>query len=336
MIKSVVGIDISKDDFQVCLKVLDKTNRAKIKGTRSFKNNKKGFSNFKEWVNKRTKDLEPSFVMEATGIYHENLANYLYESGYFISVVLANKIKNYIKSYNIKTKTDKSDAKIIADFGLERELVAWEPMSPEYKNLRDLARELLALKNSKQASGSQLHAYKHSFEKLERVIELKEEQIAFYEEAINEIRGLFQDLVAKDPALEEKIKKLETIPGLGFETIVILVCETNGFKLFNSIKQLVSYAGLDVSFNQSGKYNGQTRISKKGNVRIRQALYMPALSAIQHNHSIKKLYERICEKNPKVKKKGIVAGMRKLLILSYTLWTKDETYNPDYKWSPSK
>lgn len=98
----------------------------------------------------------------------------------------------------------------------------------------------------------------------------------------------------------------------------------------------MSYAGMDVTQNESGKYKGKTRISKRGNTRIRQALYMPSLSATTANEPIKELYQRINERNPDTKRKGVVAGMRKLLILTYTLWKKDEEYNRDYNWIDSK
>ena len=93
--------------------------------------------------------------------------------------------------------------------------------------------------------------------------------------------------------------------------------------MFESIRQVVSYAGLDVVMKESGKFKGKTKISKKGNARIRQCLFMPAMSAIQHNDKIKDLYWRIRERNPDIKRKGIVAGMRKLLILIFVLWKKN-------------
>src|SRR5690606_1194608 len=184
----------------------------------------------------------------------------------------------------------------------------------------------------KQRAQSQLHALEKAHKKLEVVLELKREQIQFFEKAIKLLRKDIKAKVNQDTVLKEKIRKIETIPGLGFETAVILVCETNGFALFNNLNQLVSYAGLDVTQNESGKYTGKTRISKRGNTRIRQALYMP-LSAVQANEPIKRLYERVKERNPDIKRKGIVAGMRKLLILAYTLWKKDEEYNKNYDWS---
>lgn len=333
MNKIIIGIDVSMEDFHACIKVRTDLGEIKIKGTRSFENAEKGFRGLLAWSLKHKKEGCPlGFVMEATGVYYEDLAHFLYRNGQNVSVVLANKMKSYIKSHNIKTKTDKVDSKVIAGFGIERELEGWQPMSPVYKDLRDLCRELQSLKKEVQRAKSQLHAMDRSHQKLKSIVDLKTEQIEFYQRAIVTIQENVCNVVDKDPALKEKIRKVQTAPGLGFETIVILACETNGFALFKNIRQLVSYAGLDVAFNDSGKFKGRTRISKKGNSRIRQALFMPSLSAVRANDPIKSLYKRICDRNPNVKRKGIVAGMRKLLILTYVLWKKEEEYDKSYQW----
>lgn len=334
MIKISVGIDISKSSFHVCIKARENLNKAKIKGTREFDNSSKGFNSFLEWFNKRTsKGAVVQFVMEATGVYYEDLAYFLYENKFNVAVVLANKMSNYAKSLNIKTKTDKVDASIIASFGMERQVDNWQPMSPLYKELKDLSREFITLKKERQRAKNQLHALKYAHNKSLVVIELKEDQILFYEEKLAVLKEEIKRVTKQDQAFYAKVKKVETIPGVGFETIIGIICETNGFELFNSIRQLVSYAGLDVVFNQSGAFNGKTRISKRGNARIRHILYMPALSATQCNSSIKNLYERINERNPQIKKKGIVASMRKLLIYIFILWKKNEEYDASYQWN---
>ena len=117
---------------------------------------------------------------------------------------------------------------------------------------------------------------------------------------------------------------------IGFITIIKVLTETNGFLLFNSIRQLVSYAGLDVIEKESGKYKGKTKISKKGNARIRSALYMPAMSAARNNKTLKVFYNRVNEGRT-IKKQGLIAVMRKLLILIYTLWKKEEEYIENYQ-----
>jgi transposase len=334
MKKASIGIDISKSNFHVCFKIRLEEGKIKILGTSSFQNNTKGFEELLDWVDKKNKeDPDPVFVMEATGVYGEDLVYFLHDQDRIASVVLPNRMKGYFKSLNIKTKTDKIDSKIIAEYGIERRLDIWKPMSSNYKALRELCRELLALKNTRTKALNQLHAMKYAHGRLGELVKMKESQIEFYDDNIAELKKHIQLAVESDQQLVEKLKKVVSIPGLGFETAVILASETNGFLLFHNIKQVVSYAGLDVSHNESGRFRGRSKISKKGNTKIRQALFMPALTATVHNQPIKGLYERICEKNPNIKRKGVVASMRKLLILAYTLWKKDEIFNKEYKWA---
>jgi hypothetical protein len=103
-------------------------------------------------------------------------------------------------------------------------------------------------------------------------------------------------------------------------------------RLATSPRQRDSYARPDVAMKESGKYRGKTKISKKGNARIRQCLFMPALSASVYNKNIRALYESIVEKNPQIKRIGVVAAMRKLPVLIFVLWKKDEAYNENYRW----
>lgn len=328
-----VGIDVSKDDFSTCIKERTLSGTVKIKGSHKFRNDYNGFTELESWVSKREKEgISVHYIMEATGSYYEDLAYFLYETGNKVFVVLPNKVKHFAKSLNIKTKTDKVDASLIAEIGIERELTEWLPMAEEYRQLRDLCRERLSLKKEKTRAMCQLHAMNHSHEKTESVVRIKKSQIDFYELSIQSIESEIKKMVDSDESLKQKIKKIEKIKGLQIITIVTVLCETNGFQMFSSIRQVVSYAGLDVVMNESGQHIGRSRISKKGNNRIRQCLYMPALTAVTHNENIKNLYERIVERNPGIKRKGVIAGMRKLLILIFVLWKKDEEYSPDYVW----
>ena len=133
----------------------------------------------------------------------------------------------------------------------------------------------------------------------------------------------------EDEVLKSKIQNVCTIIGVGFITAVTIVGETNGFLLFKSISQLVSYAGYDVVQNQSGQHTGKTKISKKGNSHIRRALYFPALSAVSNCKMFHDFYLRIYE-NSSIKMKGYVAVQRKLLVLIYTLFKNDTVFDPNY------
>jgi transposase len=113
-------------------------------------------------------------------------------------------------------------------------------------------------------------------------------------------------------------------------TAATIIAETNGFALFNNQKQLTSYAGYDVVENQSGKRTGKTRISKQGNSHIRRILHMPAFTAVRKNVPVcKALHERLTAKGKK-KMVAYVAVQKKLLLLIYTLWKKNEAWKQSY------
>lgn len=334
IVKQAVGIDISMNSFYVCYMVLNQDGTTTIKGSKSFENTLSGMKAFVEWCKKRDKTPECPilYVMEATGVYYEELAYFLHENQQKVSVQLAQKLKYYAKSNNLKTKTDKVDARMIASFGIEKNLSEsnlWTPPSKEFKVIRDLSREHSRLKKDISAIKSQLHALEHGHETFEKVIEIKKEMIEFYDKQIKDIEKEMKRLVKKDKKLYTKIKNIETVKGLGFITIIKVISEVNGFLLFKNIAQVVSYAGLDVIENQSGKHKGKTKISKKGNARIRAALYMPAMTASTHNVTLNNFYNRVNEGRT-IKMQGIVAVMRKLLVLIYTLWKNETTYVENY------
>lgn len=334
VIKQIVGIDIGKDNFYACYKIQSDSNKVVIKGTKSFDNTTLGMKSFYYWCLKRknTPTVPIVFVMEATGVYYEELAYFLHHKKELVSVQLAQKIKYFAKSCNLKTKTDKVDSVMIAQFGIEKNLIGtdlWTPPSKDFKIIRDLSREHTNLVQAQTGAKSQLHALKTAHNTYKEVLKLKEKEIKFYQNQICLIEKEIVRLVESNPELKDRIAKIETIKGIGFLTVIKILAETNGFLLFKNIRQLVSYAGLDVVEKESGKYRGKTKISKKGNARIRSALYMPAMSASLHNSNLKEFYERINEGRT-IKRQGLIAVMRKLLILIYTLWKKNENYLEDY------
>ena len=141
ILKQCVGIDISKDTFTVCVCRRDLSGKEYLSETVDFKNLKTGFNQLVKWSRKITdSSIETLFVMEATGIYYENLAHHLHRLILPVSVLLPNKVKHFAKSLNVKTKTDQVDARIIARLGAERKLLLWKPPPEIFKLLKDLTR----------------------------------------------------------------------------------------------------------------------------------------------------------------------------------------------------
>jgi len=332
ILKQTVGIDVSYKTFNARFGTIDPQQNTIISQAKSFKNSPAGFKLFLRWIKTLivSHDVPLIFVMEATGVYYEHLAHFLLEHGYQVAVVLPNKIRNYAKSLESKSKTDPIDAAVVTRFGLERQLSLWTPPSETLKTLRDLCREYHCLKANCTQIKNQLHALKSSFKPHRESFKRKTLLLKFLERQVALIKKELLALVKNEPDLAQRLKNIKTAKGLGDMTILTVLSETRCFELVTNQKQLTSYAGFDIVFNDSGMKKGKTSISKKGNTFIRKALFMPALSACRANPQMKELYKRLVSKG-KNKKLAIIAVARKLLLLIYTLWKSNSTYIPDYK-----
>lgn len=325
--KQAIGIDVSMDSIDARYGYIDFNQNSTLSNSQSFNNTAAGHKKFLSWAlkNKLSDDLSLVFVMETTGTYHENLAHFLFTSNQLVAVVLANKIRNFAKSLESKSKTDPIDSATITRFALERKQSLWAPPDPKIKTLRDLVREYHSLKTIATEVKNQIHAKEFSFSFNKDSIKRKQKLITFLDNQSKQILNEINHILNSFPELLNKINKLVTIKGVGFITIVTVLAETNCFEHISSAKQLASYAGLDVVFNDSGKRKGKTSISKKGNKFIRKVIFMPALSASKYNHHLKELYKRLLYKG-KNKKAALIAVARKLLLLIYTLWKNDTVY----------
>lgn len=326
-----VGIDIYMADFRVCFMVLLSDQSRKIKGTRKFKNTRKGIKEFRQWVEKKRLSEAPlRMTMEATGIYYEALAYTLYNHNYDLSVVLPNKSKYYFQSLNMKSKTDKIDAEGLARFGLERKLETWKPVSKQMYTLKKKNRERIRLMEEKNVISNQLHAERHTSSPDKTAIKRMTDRIDFIDKQIKVVEKEIRQEVEKDPELLKRIENItKQLKGMALVTVACVIAETDGFVLFNNQRQVVSFAGYDVVQNESGTKKGKTRISKKGNSYIRRALFFPALTVVKYHKEFRQIYERVFDRT-KIKMKGYVAVQRKLLVLIYTLFKKNEAYDPNY------
>jgi len=329
-LKYSVGIDVAKDKFDACFMAIDQAQTVTIKATKSFvmKNDHKSFL---EWVKKhRKEDIPLCFTMEATGNYFEKLAAYLVENGCFVSVVLPNKAKKYLQSLGIKSKTDKIDAKGLAQMGAEQKLKAWQPFTKSIYKLRSFTRQHENLNKQKTVLTNQLHSQMYNMYDIKEVQKQLKTMIRLIDKQIKQIDVLIEQLLDGDLVLKSKVENLISIPGVGLLTAATVIAETNGFYLIESIGQLISYVGYDIVENQSGKRVGRTRISKKGNSHIRRILYMPALNVVRLKvDAFKVFYERLYDRN-KIKMKSYVAVQKKILVLLYTLWRTDKPFIPGF------
>jgi transposase len=329
-LKYSIGLDIGKAEFDACVSVIDDTQKVTIRSTSNFKNHPSGFIAFFSWVRRHLRENLPShFLMEATGIYYEKLAWFLYQKDCTVSVILPNKAKKYLQGLGLKSKNDRIDAKGLARMCAEQALDPWRPLSKNIYKLRALTRlhEDLSVQNN--SLNNRLEALEQSMFDLKDSVKALRKLIIVAKKELKNLEIQIEETISNDSLLKAKYEKINRIKGVGLMTFAVIIAETNGFELFKNIPQLTSYAGYDIVENQSGKRSGKTKMSKKGNPHIRRILHMPAFTIVKYEPSFKKFHSRILA-NTNIKMKAYVAVQRRLLTLIYTLWKKDVAYNPNH------
>ena len=331
VLKQALGIDVSKASLSMCLGILKSDLGKEFIPRKDVSNEKEGFKELSKWLKKITEagDL-PTIVMEATGVYHEGIATYLYDLGYQVSILQSGRVKRYAQSLDQRSKTDALDSKMLSMLGCERSLLPWSPPSPLMQSLKALSRERSSLikdkcieKNRQGAIDSSIYSNKKEIKRFNQRLKLLNAQI-------EEVELEMREVAATDLDLTKKLGFVESIPGVSFISAITVIAETSGFALINSGKQLTSYAGYDVVMKESGTYRGKTRISKKGNRHIRAVLHMPSMTCVRVNPTLGPFYQRLKPKKAKPIV-ALVAMQRKLLILMYTLWKNEEYYDGEFE-----
>jgi transposase len=269
--------------------------------------------------------------MEATGVYHEKFAYYLDDKGYDLSIVLPNKISNYMRTLETKTITDKTCSEAITLFGLERNLDKWKRPKPVYKFLLQLTRERDQIVAERSMVKNQLHAEEVEAVPNTRSLKRLKQRIKFLNKQEQEIKADIDSYIKNEDEIKAQIENITSIPGVGKLTAITVLAETNGFELIRNKRQLASYAGFDIKEKQSGtSIKGKSKISKKGNRHLRKAMHLPSLSAVKHDENFKEVYIRLISKQG-IKMKALIAIQRKLLELTYVLFKNKTKYDNEYK-----
>lgn len=303
----VVGIDISKLDFHACLLQGDSGSR------KTFPNNKSGYTQFRHWLKNR-RCVEVHACMEATGAYWEGLATALHGFGMHVSVVNPSRTSAFARSQMRRTKTDREDSEMIADFCRTQNPSLWKPPSQETQVLRGLLSyrdALVAQKTVLVQMVQQIHAGKEL-----KALHVK--QIKALEKSLGALEREMKTLVAKQPAMNDAIAKLESIKSIGFVTAVSLIAYLPMERL-RSARAAAAYSGLTPRDWQSGtSVHGRPRICKTGSSQLRRAVYMAAVVARRFNPILRDFGKRL-EERGKPSKVIIVAIMRKLVVLAYNI-----------------
>ena len=308
----VVGIDIAKQTFEAAWWVGGRWK------SQSFANSPAGFAKLERLLGEKH-----HICLEATGRYGNALAQTFFQAGHVVSVVNPMRIQRYAESRLRRTKTDRADAILIAEFCDKEQPGPWKPLPVEVEQLRELVRRREHVLGMQQMERNRLLAGP-----LEPLVAASiERSLAFWNTELQEIEQAIESLFQKQAELSEQRALLSSIPGIGALSAAVLLAEIGDIASFETAKQLVAFAGLNPKERSSGSsVRGRAGIAKMGNPRIRRTLYMATLSAKRHNLPIREFCQRL--KDHKPSKVIHVAAMRKLLHQVFGVLKNRRPFDP--------
>lgn len=308
-----IGIDISKLFFDVFM--ADHHYR--------FDNDTPGFDDLLKLLN-----ADSRVVMEASGPYYLRLACYLHCRGIMVSVINPLVIRRFSQMRMSRAKTDKKDARLIAEYGALTKPNRWVPPQKHIIDLQQLEATVAALIKQQTCLNNQLESFIHSGMLDKRLERTLRKELIHLHKLILGLTARMQQIVEEH--YSQMLNNLKSIPGIGKKTAMMLIVISGGFERFDDHRKLSSYIGICPRIFESGSsVKGKARICKMGMSKIRASLYVCSWSAKRCNKACRDLYERLLAKG-KAKKLALIAVANKLLKQAFAIAKTKSKYQQNY------
>jgi transposase len=311
------GIDISKSFFDVAFLQADRYTYHK------FSNDRDGFKSL-------LKVLPPDswVVLEASGPYYLQLACFLHEESRSVSVINPLVIRRFSQMRMSRAKTDKKDAKMIAEYGKTEEPVLWQKPEQHMITLQQIEALLARLQTEHTALNNQLESFDSSGMLTKELRKAISRELLHKEQLIKKLTKQMEQIAQAH--YSGMLANLTSIPGMGKKTAMMLTVLSGGFTRFDDYRKLSSYIGICPRIFESGtSVKGKASICKMGMSRIRATLYVCSWSASRCNKACRELYERLLAKG-KAKKLALIAVANKLLKQAFAIAKQQTKYNENY------
>ena len=339
-----VGIDVGSKSFHAALDFpMLFTNQTALSVVdlpqREFNFTNAGVKSFLSWVQAQQNDffaeysedtfddLPLSIVMESTGIYSTQLEKMILGLSPYCNIIIANPepIKAFCISLNIKNKTDKSDAQVIARYGKERTPAAKKKISPEMEILRSYSRARIFLKDQRTAMGNYHDNVIGSLPQrmCSNIIKSIDKEIAGLDREIDKV-------VSATPEIKHEVDIITSMPGIGQATAVTLLSELGSLKDYTTRRKITAMSGLNPVRKQSGTSVNSTHLSKKGSPLVRRFLYMCSKTALPRIPALQDLYDRLLAKG-NTRMQARCAVMRKMLLILRGMVIADKEFDKNYQ-----
>lgn len=237
-------------------------------------------------------------VLEFTGTYSSKIALALCQAGVKVCLITPAQSKAFASMKHLTTKNDKSDARLLAQYGAfnAAHLRFYSPPSEHQVQFRQLLDMIEQLEKMRQQVRNQHHAYEqlppaHQQKILLDTYQKTENQLT---EQIKSLENNLKELDSHDEDLGQTRQLMTTIKGIGQKTANVILAKTRGIKRFSNAKQLAKFAGIAPTEKLSGSsVRGRRGINRSGNAIMRKALYCATWSSLRGNKACKALFDRL-------------------------------------------
>jgi transposase len=292
----------------------------------TFDNDTVGHARLVKAVSK--KGSRPRICLEATGVYHLELALALHSArGIELMVANPRATKDFARAQMQRSKTDATDALSLLEFARRMPFEPWEPPPPEILALRALSRHMEALAGMRAQERNRQHASEQIPDLTGPVRKAIEEHVAYLDATIQELQAKALAVIADSAELQRAYDHLVSVKGIGATSAISLLAELAVLPEDMTARQWVAHAGLDPRREESGSsVSARVRISKVGNRHLRRTLFMPAIVAARHEPTIRAFYEKLLARGKKPMQAN-VAVMRKLLHALHGMLRNDQDFD---------
>jgi transposase len=311
-----IGVDVGKKSLHGYIRC--------IEGFVEVNNDEKGFAKLISIISKNYKLAEVIIAFEPTGGYEQLFREFLKSNKIHFTIVHPNKVRSYAKAKGLLAKTDRVDSKLIADYALAFSLPVKEDYNTQsMQHLHALIQRREQLVKLKNQESNRLEA-----EYNESVITSIKEHIDHLSKQLSIIESAIKDTCDNDEMIQNKIKSLTSIPGVGITLATKAITQVPELGNIECGK-LTSLVGLAPFARDSGSYKGKRSIFA-GKGKLRKVLYMAAVASLRCNIKLKRFYDRLIS-NHKPPKLALVAVMRKLLSFMNAILKNNSYWNVNYE-----
>lgn len=314
-----VGIDVSARTVEAAY-----LNGKRCAEHNEFAQTPEGHRKLAKFLKKRQVE---AIVLEATGIYYLDVALALKEVGLPVSVINPRAAHHFAQVLLERTKTDRVDAELLAEYARRMELRPWRAPDRKWLALRDISRRINRLIRMRTAEKNRLHALQSKRHSAQVLVQDVTEEIDQLTARIERLAATARAWISEDPELKRRFELLTTVKGIAQASALALIGELCLLPDSMHANQVSRHAGLDVRLHQSGtSIQRPGRLSKAGNVYLRTALYMPTLIFIQRDPRARAHYMALVDRGKK-KMQAVCAVQRKLLTGLWACIRADEPFD---------